>query len=107
MKKKIFNAYASHPSVRVMKHSYLVLIIFLFFGCASVHPSPFKGPNGKDAYSMKCSGMGRTLDKCFSKAGELCPTGYNIISQSSGTVAVPVGGSIMAAPKQALAIECK
>ncbi len=56
---------------------------------------------------MKCSGMGRSWDKCFVKAGELCPAGYNVISQTSGTVAVPVGGSIMAAPKQALAIECK
>jgi hypothetical protein len=90
-----------------MKNSYLLLIVFLFIGYASVDPIPFKGPNGKDAYSMKCSGMGRTLDKCFVKAGEVCPNGYNIISQTSGTVAVPVGASIGAAPKQAMAIECK
>ena len=43
----------SHPSARVMKIFYLVVIIFLIFGCASVNPIPFKGPNSKDAYSMK------------------------------------------------------
>ncbi len=97
----------SHPSARVMKIFYLVVIIFLIFGCASVNPIPFKGPNSKDAYSMKCSGFGRSWEDCFVKAGELCPAGYNVISQTSGTLAVPVGGSVMAAPKQALAIECK
>lgn len=33
--------------------------------------------------------MGRTLDACHVKAGELCPDGYNIIDRASGTVAVP------------------
>ncbi len=70
----------SHPSARVMKIFYLVVIIFLIFGCASVNPIPFKGPNSKDAYSMKCSGFGRSWEDCFVKAGELFPAGYNVIS---------------------------
>lgn len=57
---------------------------------------------------MRCSGMGRTLDACYKKAGDLCPTGYSIIDRASGTVAVPVsGGGFIAAPKRSLAIECK
>lgn len=75
--------------------------------CAEITPSQFSGPNGGTAYSMKCSGMGRTLDKCFVKAGELCPGGYQIISQTSGTVIVPVQGGFVGAPNRNLAIECK
>jgi len=88
---------------------YVVLILPLLLGaCASINPQPFSGPNGRQAYSMRCSGMGRTLSACYQKTGELCPAGYNIIDRASGTVAVPVyGGGIVAAPQHNLAIECK
>ena len=90
-----------------MKVTYLALMLLLT-SCAAVEPQQFVGPNGKTAYSMRCSGMGRTLDACYKKAGEICPSGYTIIDRASGTVAVPVyGGSIMAAPQHYLAIECK
>lgn len=76
--------------------------------CAAIEPQQFVGPNSKTAYSMKCSGMGRTLDACYKKAGEVCPGGYNIIDRATGTVGVPMqGGGIMIAPQHSLAIECK
>lgn len=75
--------------------------------CASINPVSFKGPNGKQAYTMRCSGMGRTLEMCYQKAGEVCPNGYNIVGQNSSIVAVPVNGSFMAAPQHNLSIECK
>ena len=88
--------------------TYLITFLLIFFvGCASVSPQRFVGPNGKEAYSMKCSGRGRTWDKCYKKAGDLCKNEYNIVQQSSSTVAVPYGNSFIAAPKQTLAIECK
>lgn len=81
---------------------------FLLASCASIDPVPFNGPNGRQAYSMKCSGMGRTLDACYVKAGELCPAGYNIVDRTTGTVAVPtMNGGFMAAPQHSLAVECK
>lgn len=55
-----------------------ILILFLVSGCASIQPVKFNGPTGKTAYSMKCSGMGRTLEQCYVKAGEVCPNGYSI-----------------------------
>jgi hypothetical protein len=91
-----------------MRTLLIVVISALSCACASVDPQQFRGPNGKTAYSMKCSGMGRTLDACYKKAGEVCPDGYNIIDRASGTVAVPVsGGGIMAAPSHRLAVECR
>lgn len=80
---------------------------FLLFaalaGCATVEPVPFTGPNGKQAYSMRCSGMGRTLDACYQKAGQVCPNGYAIVDRRAGVIAS--GG--VAAPDYRLAVECK
>lgn len=85
-----------------------LFLMLLLMSCAEIQPKEFRGPNGKTAYSMKCSGMGRTLDDCYKKAGELCLSGYTIIDRASGTVAVPTsGGGIIAAPQHHLAIECK
>jgi hypothetical protein len=75
--------------------------------CASVQPVPFKGPNGNSAYSMNCSGFGRSLVGCYQKAGEICPEGYTIIDRSSSVAAIPMNGSFVIAPRQGLAIECK
>jgi hypothetical protein len=76
-------------------------------GCMSIDPTSFKGPNGKQGYSMKCSGFGRTLDACYQKAGEVCPSGYNIVDRSSGTVGFMNQGTFMMAPQNGLVIECK
>ena len=90
-----------------MKVRYLALVLLLN-ACAAIEPQQFVGPNGKTAYSMRCSGMGRTLDACYKKAGEVCPSGYTIVDRASGTIAVPVtGGGMIAAPQHNLAIECK
>ncbi|MCG2725280.1 MAG: hypothetical protein L6420_03310 [Elusimicrobia bacterium] len=90
-----------------MKKIWIIFIGLMFVGCASITPHQFKGPNARTAYSMRCSGLGRTLNKCYIKAGELCPEGYNIISLTSGVVAVPANGGVLAAPRHDMAIECK
>lgn len=82
------------------------LVVLLLAGCA-VQPKPFNGPGGKPAYSMNCSGSGRTLTACYEKAGELCPNGYNVIGQSTGVVGLPAYGGTLMAPQRELAIECK
>ena len=82
-------------------------LFLLLASCASIEPQEFKGPSGKSAYSMKCSGMGRTLDDCYKKAGEVCPSGYNIIDRASSIAAIPVRGGLLAAPQHNLAVECK
>lgn len=86
---------------------FIAAIPSFIFGCAAIEPQQFVGPNTKTAYSMKCSGMGRTLDACYKKAGDVCPGGYIIIDRASGTVGVPMQGGTMMAPQHSLAIECK
>jgi hypothetical protein len=82
---------------------FCLLTLFLASGCASIQPVKFSGPTGKTAYSMKCSGMGRTLEQCYVKAGEVCPNGYSIVDNSVGYARVGAIG----APQYQLAIECK
>jgi hypothetical protein len=83
-----------------------LLSLLLLSGCP-IQPHPFKGPNGRMAYSMKCSGIGRSLDTCYDKASELCPDGYAIIDRSSEIVAAPTSIGMMATTKQYIAVECK
>ena len=90
-----------------MKAIIPLLFTVLLASCASIEPNQFVGPDGNTAYSMKCSGLGRTLDDCYQKAGELCPSGYKIVNLTLETVIVPSGDSVIAAPKRNLAIECK
>ena len=85
----------------------LILSALVASGCASIQPAQFVGPGGNTAYAMNCSGMGRTLEACFQMAGEVCPEGYTVVNQSTGTAAVPVNGGIVAAPRHSLAVECK
>lgn len=82
------------------------LSALLMASCA-IDPHAFNGPSGRPAYSMQCSGFGRTLSACYRKAGQLCPLGYNVVDLTTGTIVVPVNNSIMAGPKYHLAIECR
>jgi hypothetical protein len=90
------------------KNVSVATILAFLVACAAIEPQQFVGPNSKTAYSMKCSGMGRTLDACYKKAGEVCPAGYNIIDRTTSIVGIPMqGGGTMIAPQHSLAIECK
>lgn len=75
----------------------------LMIGCMAVQPIKFVGPNGKTAYTMKCSGMGRTLEDCYIKAGEVCPNGYSIVDRATGYSQIGNIGAV----QHSLAVECK
>lgn len=76
-------------------------------GCVAVTPEAFKGPDGGQAYVMRCSGGGRSLAECYRKASDLCPTGYHVIEQRSATAIVPTALGPIGAPQHSLAVECK
>lgn len=80
-----------------------IVAVLAFAACAQV--SEFRGPSGRTAYSIDCGG---TRSACLSKAGELCPDGYNVIDQTTGTMILPVaGGGAIGGPQHTIAIECK
>lgn len=79
----------------------LIGVSMFLISCGDVNPVAFQGPNGLPAYSMKCSGMGRTMSDCYSAAGGLCPAGYSIIVQETGIIAVSLSnGRLLAAPQK-------
>lgn len=89
-----------------MKWLALALGVFVLSGCGA-RVTNIVTPSGKQGFSLNC---GAKMDRCMEKAGELCPNGYNIVHQASGTVAVPAYGAyggVFAAPKHEMAIECK
>ncbi len=85
----------------------VLLLIILLSGCMAITPNEMRGPNGKTAYAMKCSGFGRTLGACYEKAGEICPSGYTVVDRASSVVGVPSNGGTIMAPQHSLVIECK
>ncbi len=50
----------------------------LMYGCAN-NPSPMSTSNDKQSYIINC-GFG--INKCYQKATNLCPDGYDIIDHS-------------------------
>jgi hypothetical protein len=59
-----------------------IVAVMLVAGCATVHQT--YAPDGRNAYSLNCSGTARGWDKCMSAAGELCAAaGYDILDRSS------------------------
>jgi len=61
---------------------YLILICVFLGGC--VHFQQVRGPNpAKTTYHISCP---RDLALCYDQAGELCPTGYDIVGQGNNHV---------------------
>ncbi|MBL0422389.1 hypothetical protein JI739_18720 [Ramlibacter sp. AW1] len=85
----------------------LVLGLLALSGCASVEPQKFVGPSGKTAYTMDCAGYGRTVAECFKRAGEVCPAGYNVVSQTNAPIGIPTMHGLMIMSDDKMAIECK
>jgi hypothetical protein len=80
---------------------------FRIGGVCNHRGAEFVGPSGRGAYLMDCSGMGRTINACYQKAGQLCPAGYNIVSQSSTPVDIPTMYGTLIASDEKMAVECK
>ncbi|WON77586.1 hypothetical protein [Serratia sp. UGAL515B_01] len=55
--------------------------IILLSGCAN--SSKTYAPDGREAYSIDCSGLARTWGMCLEKAGDLCGAkGYDIYTST-------------------------
>lgn len=84
-----------------------LIALTLVTGCALV--TEVKGPSGRTNYSIKCGSD--MIEKCYQKAAELCPRGYDMVDRMGGGgpgVVTRVGTTYFAAqgPNNML-IECK
>ena len=65
-------------------------------------------PSGRPGYSLKCSGWGRNIVDCYRKAVEVCPHGYDVERQYTGTTWVPSPKrGVIIAPKNSMIISCR
>ena len=73
----------------------IITAAVLLTACAS--SSKTYGPDGKEAYSITCSGLARDWGNCLSKAGDICGTrGYNVLSVNGDSGAVITANPQMA-----------
>lgn len=88
-----------------MRITVVCLALFLV-GCAT-RSSPIVGPNGGQAFVIKC-GSGAS-HRCYEEAASACPLGYAIVdSPRSGGMLVPAGNSaVFIRGPQQLFVECK
>jgi hypothetical protein len=78
-----------------------VTVILALASCASV--SKTYDAKGREAYSLDCTGWGRSWATCQEKADELCgPRGYTVSAQASGPVFV--GGTLTS--KRMMTVTC-
>lgn len=80
-------------------------------GCAALErdvvTGSFRGPSGNQAYSMACSGGGRSIPKCYARATELCGQ-YTVISQTATTLNLQNrDGRLTSVPAREMVVECK
>jgi hypothetical protein len=102
------NILATHCRRVTKSLCFVVAAPLLLTACASIQPQQFVGPSGKVGYSMRCSGMGRTLEACYQKAGEMCPRGYSIVERGSSVASIPQANNTpLITTRESLVVECK
>jgi hypothetical protein len=85
----------------------MLLAILLLTGCA--HATKMGQPG---QFLVECDGSAVPLGKCYAKAAELCPKGYDVLNQErangpvTGAYAGGIG-SIGAMEHKSIMVQCK
>lgn len=53
-----------------------LVLILLLAGCTRA--AQIVTPDGHQGYAVSCNGSMNSTGSCYEKAGQMCPTGYNI-----------------------------
>jgi hypothetical protein len=84
-----------------MRLSIGIVGLALLAACVQVHE--VKGPDGKTALALKCG----DATKCYQKAGELCPDGYDFVDKNNANVVGGANGYVYGGSVTTLLVECK
>lgn len=59
----------------------VLALVLIASGCAT--SSKTYGPDGREAFTIDCSGLGGSWGTCLTKAGDLCgPRGYEVLTSA-------------------------
>lgn len=80
-----------------MKLNSLLLILGALFISSCAGASKTYTSEGKEGYSLNCSGLARNWGMCYEKAGEICgEKGYKILEKSNQTgTSIQASGGIL------------
>ena len=70
---------------------YVIVLCVVLQGCATA--TPIRTGTGQSEYFIECNGEAVPWSKCFAKANESCPAGYDIVEQ--GTEHGPYTGTMI------------
>jgi hypothetical protein len=75
---------------------YIITICVLLAGCATA--TPIRNGTNQAEYFLECNGLAVPWSKCFAKANEVCPRGYEILEQATenGPVSGGAAGGVVA-----------
>ena len=71
-----------------------IVVLTTLIGCATVTPIN-RGAGQPAEYLVECNGDVAPWSKCFAKANQVCPRGYDVIEQASdqSPTGAAIGGS--------------
>ncbi len=70
----------------MLRRALLVPIVAILSACAT--STPINGPDGSVMHLVECPGMMVPLGECFKEAAALCPKGYTLEKQDTGTAGI-------------------
>ncbi|OQY00498.1 MAG: hypothetical protein B6I26_07980 [Desulfobacteraceae bacterium 4572_130] len=94
-----------------MRNIFIFVVIAIFLGGCAIAKKTYTS-NGKEGYSINCSGSALNWGMCYEKAGKICGSaGYEVLQKSSdqgniiaGNQFGIYGGSLI---NRSMIIKCK
>jgi hypothetical protein len=84
----------------------LIIVTCLFISaCATA--TKITLPNGDSGYDISCAGTGVSVSECFRKAGEVCPSGYDVIASHNQGGNIYWQGQYITTSDKGMLITCK
>ena len=93
-----------------MRYLYALLGLVLITSCATSQEIVL--PSGQKGFTINCGSYeGDSWSACYQKAGEVCPSGYDILEKTEekdkNVIANPYSFQTLEDDKRVLVIECK
>ena len=74
-----------------MRITFMLLLVFIFLGGCATAKKTYTS-DGKEGYSITCSGSALNWGMCYEKAGEICGSkGYEVLEKSGDQGAMVSG----------------